>query len=812
MQKHGLALFLFGDTMPSLMQRAKNAITAFRGAPPVAVHATKAMPFLWPDYRTGTPIWKIINYSTYALEGFSQNAVIYSAIMYKVRSMTIAPLRAWTGTLEDREAIEEGHPLAQLVSRPNTHQSWSEFQGQATVYLNISGNNFTYLDRRSPTSLPEAMYNLRPDRVFIVPGKVDDQYTVLGYLYVPEGKSQYLKLDCIERRRKFEQGEVRAFLPEDMMHVKLPNPLDRYEGMGEGLSPIGAMAWNADVDNSVTKYLKLFFQHGVMVPGFFTSDNPLSEPDIARFKERYKEIYGGFENWAEEIMVTDKGVKYQRIGLTFDEMGFEPIDERSESRMTGPFGVPPILIGARIGLKHATYSNYREARQAFWQDTMVPESLMFQAEYQYYLKADDGAFVAYDYSKVPALQEVWLAEREEWRADFTASAITRNEYRQKLRLEPDPRGNVYVTPLSMIEVPFGAMIEAPPLQPEEGMEESPEATEDERKSLPLPHLQLGKGLQAEAKLRCWKQVNDIAESWEEQFADKTVDAFKVDERALLARLHRAKRKAIWAKQTVDYQQVARDWDEYFATVAPENWREEFFPVITGVITDQAEAWNTAFGISFDVTNIFAVEAAGDFFREFMDGFATDIIQTTRADMTRIIEQALSNGWTVDETSKQLGLTFERYITEGFVPEVSRRLTEQEIAWFTDRRPQYRRDNIARTETIRASNAGSLALFEAWGVVELKEWLATGDDRTREDHLVAWSQYSEGGDPGPVSLHQAFIVGGSSLMYPGDPSGPPEQVCQCRCTVLPFFADLPSAQAELQQQRELIDALQPEQAS
>jgi hypothetical protein len=86
-------------------------------------------------------------------------------------------------------------------------------------------------------------------------------------------------------------------------------------------------------------------------------------------------------------------------------MGFEAIDERNESRILGPFGVPPILIGTRTGLIRSTYSNYEQARGAYWDDTAVPELQLFESEFQYFLRTDDGGFVAYDKSKVPALQQ-----------------------------------------------------------------------------------------------------------------------------------------------------------------------------------------------------------------------------------------------------------------------------------------------------------------------------------------------------------------------------------------------------------------------
>ena len=78
-----------------------------------------------------------------------------------------------------------------------------------------------------------------------------------------------------------------------------------------------------------------------------------------------------------------------------------------------------------------------------------------------------------------------------------------------------------------------------------------------------------------------------------------------------------------------------------------------------------------------------------------------------------------------------------------------------------------------------SNAGAGALYKDWGV-HRKEWLATGDARTRPSHWAANGQV--------VGIDQKFTVGGALLMQPGDPSGPPEEVCQCRCTVLPVIEE------------------------
>jgi hypothetical protein len=267
----------------------------------------------------------------------------------------------------------------------------------------------------------------------------------------------------------------------------------------------------------------------------------------------------------------------------------------------------------------------------------------------------------------------------------------------------------------------------------------------------------------------------------------------------LARLQRSKRKALEQKQTVDWQAVNRDWDDYFQSgAAGDNWREEFLPVIEGVILDQGNAWNVAFGMQFNVRNLFAEE----WFEDYLIKFAQDIDRTTNDNLTEMLQQAMREGWTVDQMRKQIDLQFDQYIEGNQVNCSSEDLT-QTGQWFCDRQPRFRREMIARTETIKASNAGSIALFRDWGVVEGKEWLATGDDRTRDSHLVAWANYSEGGSPGPIPLEASFSIGGSSLMFPGDPRGAPSETVNCRCTVLPFFSEAAGTAEQIAQQQAII---------
>ncbi len=360
-------------------------------------------PFYWPEWRDGKPLWKMTNYDAYIREGFNMNALLYACIMYKARAASTVLLKAYTGDAEAPEALPADNELSMLCARPNRHQSWIEFMMQRITYINVSGNNFAFM-QPGAGGAPEAVYNLRPDRVYIQPAKVDGKYTVKGYWYVPEGASVYAALDTDAQTQLANDGHVFPILPEDMAHVKLPNPGDPLEGMGYGMSPFGPLARNADVDNRVTEFLNNLFKRGMMPQGMISFKTQIDDLTAGRFLERWREKYGGSENWFEPLML-DNEATYQRLGLNFDEMGFKSIDERNETRMCMPFGVPPILVGARIGLMRSTYSNYEQAQKAFWTDTMLPELKMFEVEDQYFLnRPEQNAFVQNDLSAVAVLQ------------------------------------------------------------------------------------------------------------------------------------------------------------------------------------------------------------------------------------------------------------------------------------------------------------------------------------------------------------------------------------------------------------------------
>lgn len=104
--------------------------------------------------------------------------------------------------------------------------------------------------------------------------------------------------------------------------------------------------------------------------------------------------------------------------------------------------------------------------------------------------------------------------------------------------------------------------------------------------------------------------------------------------------------------------------------------------------------------------------------------------------------------------------------------------------------QRRATAVARTEVVSAANAGSYATAQSSELDMTKVWLATEDERTRPTHRAADGQSQP--------LPQPFLVGVSSLAFPGDPGGAPEETHNCRCTIIYEIPDAVVKQAKKSQ--------------
>lgn len=658
-----------------------------------------------PGWQNHQPVWSEVNYHGLARRGYRRNELIYSCVDYRAKSAAATTLRLY----DDHESEIANHPARQLLKHPNPLTTEFDFWNMTIGISDIAGRAY-WLKERSRNGRVIGLWPLRPD--YIVP-----------IVNTTDGIEAY-RNDLVDK--VYPANDVLAFTNFD--------PLDLFNGW----SPTQAASRLIDVDNSTADYLKVFFQNNAMVRGVLKLKGKTTDSEASRLKAKWRDQYGGVSNWGE-IAVLDSDADYVKVGSDFKDMDFGNLDARTEARICMVFGIPPILVGAKIGLDRSTFSNYAEARLAFWQDTMMPIYKHLGDEFALGMRDEfgDAPTATFDMSNVPALMELRATRLKSAQEAWQNGIATRNEARRLAQLAVVKSGDVFIDEL-------GAQTATMPSKLDSNITANKNIS--------------NAGLVAEHKKKHAYRRDLIARAYETRFRESAQIVFAEESKRVL--------------RFLDGQKASTDWGEIRRTInqaleaSKDDWRNAFAPLIELILGDTIDAISTDFGIAFDINNPFVQV----FINTYVPKFADMIVSSTRnALVTDMLQKAQDEGLSIPDLARLIRGKYEQWDAT-------------------------RSTVIARTETIRSSNAGALAAIRDVGI-DKKQWLATNDTRTRPDHRHADGQI--------VGVDEAFVVGGEKLQYPGDPEASAKQTIQCRCTVIPIVDGLEqpvSPQAEPQSYR------------
>lgn len=380
-----------------------------------------------PSYVTGAKFEELVKH------GYRRNELIYACINKTASSA--AQISLQLKSKRDEKIIRE-HPLLNLIHRPNETMNESDLWASIAIFQKLAGRAVFEIEL-SNRGAPVALWPLNPDRLQIVQAK--ERPVVQEYIYkVPGMEDQHLK-------------------PEQVLDFPIFDPLDRFKTY----PPVAVCARAGDIDNAATDHIKLVWEHGGMPPGLLKTTQVLQDADVADIRRRWSERYSGHTNWLEPA-VLDRDAEYQKTGMTFEELGFDALDSREEARICMVLDVPPILVGAKVGLDRSTYSNYQEARASWWEDTLLPMyvNYMDTIEYRLLPRFDPRNELSADWniSKVFAFQD---DRNDRWKRateGLRAGGLTVNEFYQEIGLETiGPAGDVYLRGPLVVEVPAKTM-------------------------------------------------------------------------------------------------------------------------------------------------------------------------------------------------------------------------------------------------------------------------------------------------------------------------------------------------------------------
>lgn len=435
------------------------AWAAFRG---VQVKTSATAPYVMLQFggNTTSGIWTKRNFAQYSEDAYKRNVVAYKAINTVARGAAFIPLVVKIG---DRDAPDT-HPLVKLLKKPNPWQGGASWMEAVVAYYMLSGNS--YIEGVGPDGAPPLeLYALRPDRMRVLPGKLG----VSGYLYEVNGQKKTWDADPITGLSQ-------------ILHMKTFNPLDDFYGM----SPVEAAAYAVDQHNMAGEWNQALLQNAARPSGALVYASPnggqLSEKQFERLKEELNSSYSGSRN-SGRPMILEGGLDWKQMSMTPAEMDWINGKHVSAREIALAFGVPPQVLGIP---GDATYSNYQEARQSLYEDTIIPVLDSLLDGFNCWAGPSFGdAHVEMRVDDIPAM----APKREKrWTMVQNATWMTVNEKREATGFEPveGPEGDEVMIAAGLI--PLKGSMDKPevdetlpeldadgnPIPPEEeGAEEEP---------------------------------------------------------------------------------------------------------------------------------------------------------------------------------------------------------------------------------------------------------------------------------------------------------------------------------------------------
>lgn len=364
---------------------------------------------------------------------------IYTVANFRARQFGSLNLRAYDSPTPEREEILKGAEV-DLLHKVNPHWTFARLMRQTELAMGVWGET-PWAVNRDASGTPREIYWLRPDRTHPIPHSTK---WLAGFKYVALS------------------GEEILFDADEVVWFRYPNPLDQYSG----LSPLAAARLAADVASDAMQANRKMQQQGMTMGGFVVPKQhgerraaPFSKEQAEDLEKAIKRQYTGTKNahrWGvlrfeagfEKMSVTPKDAEFvEGLNLTFRQV-------------CRAYGVPPPLV---FDLEHATLANVSALQTIFWELTGVPEADFYASDLEeQFLPMFPSRRVnhlAWDFTKVPALQEAASAIWGRQRQQVEVGALTINEWRKEQGKPPVPWGDVWWAPVNKAPV-----VDAEPVQ------------------------------------------------------------------------------------------------------------------------------------------------------------------------------------------------------------------------------------------------------------------------------------------------------------------------------------------------------------
>lgn len=384
------------------------------------------------QFQQGVAQTTPVNYEQFSQQAYQKNVYAFRAISLVAKSCSGIKWEVFSKRVGGKPVEIESHPLLTLLEKPNPMMPQATFFENVVSYLLISGNS--YIEKVPEVGPPLELWTLRPDQMRVVPGKN-------GYI------SQYIwKAGMVEKVWNVDPIK----LTSPICQLKTFHPTNLYYGM----SPIEAARLSLDQNNQGSLWNLGLLQNSATPSGVLqmkaSDGNPsgqLTDEQYTKLRQEFYSSFAGSRNSGKPLIL-EGGLEWKQMAWNPKDMEFMNAKEITAEELCLAFGVPPMMLG----LGEMTYSNYGEARESFYEETVLPLMDFIRDYLNLWLVPmfGDGIYLDYDRDDIEALQ----GKKERKRAGLVqANWLTINEKRQADGYEPKEGWDVFVIGSQILDDP-----------------------------------------------------------------------------------------------------------------------------------------------------------------------------------------------------------------------------------------------------------------------------------------------------------------------------------------------------------------------
>lgn len=631
------------------------------------------------------------------------------------------------------------HPALDLIYKPNPFQTKTDFIENMVINLKCTGDAFIYKVRNNSGKVVE-LWNLRPDYMTIVKDPVN---FIKGY--------EFAKSD----------GTTAKFVPQDIIHIKYPNPLNQYLG----LSPLAAAQKRVQTEEYATQWQRDFFLNSARPDALIKNpQTTLTQDQKQDIKDGWNKKYRGVGN-SSKVAILEGGLDYQLISISQKEMDFIESMKFTRDDILVAFHTPKPIVAITDDVNRA---NAETAMYIFLSETIEPEIRRIVENFNEQLCYDEfGDEFYYDFEDpTPANRDLELREYKE---GLEANYLLINEVRGKEGLAPVKGGWSFYMPL--MNAPMGGLSAAEQKSLANKIMKQNDDNEKIIKEFTVPKKYNFKGRYwLKQKFEIYEELKKtLKHSVEKKAAPKKkkgwVSLIKdVDIKNSYADM-------IIKKLDSEVDKLKKESDNFFKgqmhRVLGELSKKKGKRVIQKLKVSSVFNFDKEVALSIKFIIPFIEEYLKQSGQEALNMIAPQEEFSETARIQKLIQaRAELFAEKVNNTTlEKLDATLAEGISasEG-IADLSNRVEEVYKEF-----PAYRSELIARTEATAANNEGMLEGYKQSDVATGKEWITAGDSRVRDEHAAM--------DGEIVALDANFSNG---LPYP--------QEYNCRCVIGPAFME------------------------